>query len=626
MKKYVDVSLSVPREEHEVYFKTMAGQSNIKRPQDSPLFLAIKEGDLSLVQSLLENGDTLGTNRFTPFLVACYYGHLDIAKALYQESDLNKPDVHKNTPLMLAVWNGHKDIIQWLLNLGADVNLQNIDGDTVLHLALKFEHPHVAHLLLNVEDIDSNKTNHMSYTPFVIAVVREYMDIAKQLCCEHDSDLNAQYTENNALIHMCALSGSDNALSWLMGKEVDFNLKNSQGYTALNLAAYKGHLPSVKLLIEPLIRDKHLKDIVELAVVNAGINGHADVIEYLLPLSKNYHSVFIQFMFMEAVIKNHWPVIEHLMNINPKKNESYLNKHYNYGEFPFNDKSTLLHAAAYKGHVDIFKNLHELSAEISSLNKNKDTVLHAAIEGGHIEMVRYICSLGVDVNAINKQGNSPLHLAVKMNSEEMSKCLMMFGANPELKNKSHETPVVLAVSHPSISSCIQKIQALDFEDFDLPYIHQLVTKKEDKIILQYFKNIQDFNAKNNEGQTAIEFAAHHGFLPPLIVLLLIEAKGDRQEAMNHVEVLKEVRHKHERAYQSLCKAKEEIPRISEDRLEGIRQLLEAGRCLHMKETGSKSSSISSSTNLRFFAISSESDSDFEPHFSSENELTSSCSI
>ena len=41
------------------------------------------------------------------------------------------------TPLFLAYLNRHWSTVQLLLVLGADANVQNTHGDTVLHLALK---------------------------------------------------------------------------------------------------------------------------------------------------------------------------------------------------------------------------------------------------------------------------------------------------------------------------------------------------------------------------------------------------------------------------------------------------------------------------------------------------------
>ena len=54
-------------------------------------------------------------------------------------------------------------IVKFLLNMGADVNLQNYDGDTPLHLAARYEMEYIVKLLLHY-NADINITNRKDET------------------------------------------------------------------------------------------------------------------------------------------------------------------------------------------------------------------------------------------------------------------------------------------------------------------------------------------------------------------------------------------------------------------------------------------------------------------------------
>jgi ankyrin repeat protein len=62
---------------------------------------------------------------------------------------INEQDYRKNTPLHLAVLGNHFNTIRYLLNFkNININLQNSDGNTALHISLKKNYNLIS-LLLN---------------------------------------------------------------------------------------------------------------------------------------------------------------------------------------------------------------------------------------------------------------------------------------------------------------------------------------------------------------------------------------------------------------------------------------------------------------------------------------------
>lgn len=75
------------------------------------------------------------------------------------------------------------------------------------------------------------------------------------------------------------------------------------------------------------------------------------------------------------------------------------------------DESTLLHCAAWKGHVETVTLLLELGADVNAQNQNDhygDTPLHAAAHGNQRAVAEILIAHGANVHAINPAGRTPL--------------------------------------------------------------------------------------------------------------------------------------------------------------------------------------------------------------------------
>ncbi|GFN88034.1 ankyrin [Plakobranchus ocellatus] len=134
----------------------------------SPLMVAAEEGNAHVVRLLLSNGaHAQHTNLAgeTALKVALYRGHLECAKILLEEDNVaeenlerlarylaraGRPEalkllashcndeVSSQILLMPAVMSGDTEIVQSLLDRGADINMPSFDGDTALVAAVKY--------------------------------------------------------------------------------------------------------------------------------------------------------------------------------------------------------------------------------------------------------------------------------------------------------------------------------------------------------------------------------------------------------------------------------------------------------------------------------------------------------
>jgi len=99
---------------------------------------AIQDGNVALVTKFLDTG-VLDVNERHAFFgwsslqIAANRGQLEIIKVLVaHKANLNfQHEISRNTALHLAAINGYKDVVQYLIDAGADVNLK-LRGDVAL--------------------------------------------------------------------------------------------------------------------------------------------------------------------------------------------------------------------------------------------------------------------------------------------------------------------------------------------------------------------------------------------------------------------------------------------------------------------------------------------------------------
>lgn len=82
---------------------------------------------------------------------------------VFSKSD-NIDDIfqHSQTALMLAVSHGNLDMVQMLIEAGADINIQDDDGSTSLMCAAEHGHIDIVKYLLAQPDCDSTKQDVVS--------------------------------------------------------------------------------------------------------------------------------------------------------------------------------------------------------------------------------------------------------------------------------------------------------------------------------------------------------------------------------------------------------------------------------------------------------------------------------
>jgi len=99
-------------------------------------------------------------NRQTALMVACEYGHVDVAAVLIdRHADLETRDKNGETALHYSVSNGHVDVVRLLLKRGANKEAKNFNGYSCLMMAADFNQLEIVRLLVS-QGTDVEAKNH----------------------------------------------------------------------------------------------------------------------------------------------------------------------------------------------------------------------------------------------------------------------------------------------------------------------------------------------------------------------------------------------------------------------------------------------------------------------------------
>jgi ankyrin repeat protein len=105
-----------------------------------------------VVQELLKQGaevDLRDSTQRTALMFASTGPDVATVEAILKAgADVNATDSHENwTPLMFAAAEGHRAVVEKLLDYGARTDLRDTDGDGALEFATSNRHPEVVELL-----------------------------------------------------------------------------------------------------------------------------------------------------------------------------------------------------------------------------------------------------------------------------------------------------------------------------------------------------------------------------------------------------------------------------------------------------------------------------------------------
>ncbi len=271
-----------------------------------------------------------------------------------------------------------------------------------------------------------------------------------------------KFVYDTSLVRAIKISDADRVRT-LMYANVDVNEKNYAGITPLTIAAEKGNMEIIKMLVEDgnaLVNDVSSYGVTPL--IAAAAAGNDEVVAYLVGQGANVSA------------KDDWgkTALIYAANMdNPKLVSSVIKLDKTAVNLPDNLGNTALIYAAQKGLLDNMKILLANGANANYRNPATGiSALSAAAAEGNSAAIRMLVRTGkADVNISDLSGRTPIFYAVEQNQEDALRTLLSLGADVNAQD-NNGVSVLMRASAKNRQDCVnillrQKGINPDLKDF-----------------------------------------------------------------------------------------------------------------------------------------------------------------
>lgn len=250
---------------------TSANKNESYLADKSALMVSAMIGHPATIRTLIDGGADVNAkskNGTTALMLASENGNTDIVRILLEEgANINAKHEEGGTALIFAAAEGHAGTVLALLNKGATVHAINNDGFTALNAAAGVgltgeERIDIVQLLLD-NGAEVNAKDDFGETTLMRAAIADRPDTVRFLL-DNGADVNAQTREGMTAL-MFAAQGMKglvdlhlNTVQVLLEAGSDVNAKDNNGRTAIMRAEKNGHKNVAQLL-----RDARMKDILK---------------------------------------------------------------------------------------------------------------------------------------------------------------------------------------------------------------------------------------------------------------------------------------------------------------------------------------------------------------------------
>lgn len=185
-------------------------------------------------------------------MLAAQRGHLDMIEILlkYQKVETDTQDAYRMTAILLAVREGHNDIVQRLLEAKADIGIVDFQvGRSTLRCAAERDRAETVELLLQ-HNADPRVEDREGRTAILRAVNRGAVNALKKMM-GYDVDIECVDEDGQSLLHGAAGNGYDKIARILLDKKrLGVNIRDNYGMTPLHNASRYGEEAVASVLLE----------------------------------------------------------------------------------------------------------------------------------------------------------------------------------------------------------------------------------------------------------------------------------------------------------------------------------------------------------------------------------------
>ncbi|XP_048697723.2 uncharacterized protein LOC125632890 isoform X3 [Caretta caretta] len=499
------------------------------------LHAAAKRGHAAVVKALLQRGaevDARTKENYTALHIAAQHCKPLVVQTLlgFGARVQLKGGKAQETPLHIAacIHEGEK-VAEMLLKSGADVNVEQENGETAMHIAARHGNLRMIKALIE-EGGELTSQSKAGECPLHIAVQHSHLPVVEEILnylatekshAEASACVNQENKAGETPLHLAAAVKKDmihfegeetKIIAMLMEYDADISRTTRvNDWSPLLVAAERGHTAIVKILLQHHARvdvfDEHGKAALHLAAEN----GHDQIADVLL-----WHKAFVNAKTKLGLTPLHLSAqngYNHLVKL-------LVETHLASIDAMTLTKRTPLHLAALTGQLDVCTSLLSMSADVNATDMQGQTPLHLAAENDHSEVVQFFLKHKPElVTSANVEGSTCAHIAASKGSVAVIKELLKFnkvGATTARNKTNYSTPLHLAAAggHCEVVKVLLQTgaSAADEDGEGMTAIH-LAAKHGHISVLEALKGSISLRITSTKtGFTALHVAAHYGQL------------------------------------------------------------------------------------------------------------------
>ncbi|XP_071094668.1 ankyrin repeat domain-containing protein 50-like [Haliotis cracherodii] len=411
--------------------------SRDKKQGRTSLMMAAQKGHRRIFDLLIRNGANIllvDHNGNKILHLACIGGHVDMVKYVLSQCgvDINSKDKSGKTPLMKAVYHGHRDVFEFLVSKGANMSLVDKVGDNILHVASVKGHVKMVKHILSHDLVNSNSRGTFGRTALMSAAYYGHRKVF-DLLASKDASTSSVDDYGDNILHLATYGRHVEMVKHILSRNIsDVNARNENGETAAMIAKHRkqnyperppqhkvdkqdtlqnnslhdackeGDLGRVRRIFSRYVVDVNSRDKKEgwTPITIAALKGHRRILDFLIRKGANVSQVdyYGNNILHTACEGGHLGMVKHVLS----QCRVDINSRTRSG-------STPLMKAAYYGHIHVFDYLVCMGANISLVDAYGNNILHRACRGGHSKMVKHILSQDlVNITSRGASGRTPL--------------------------------------------------------------------------------------------------------------------------------------------------------------------------------------------------------------------------
>lgn len=459
------------------------------------------ESSLNFLKSLVQQvGINVEDERCkTPLHYAVEGRHLEMVRFLVEQGA--NVNVGQLKPLHQAVERSHFEMTTFLVERGADITEKNLFGHTILYTSVKNSHTAIAtYLLERVLKTHSLNEKYILYTAAYLGQLNVLEDLLRK-----GAEVNDRVEEGEPLLFGAVRGRQLKTIEYLVQKGADINGKDYSNNTALHIIS---EIPSLfstaKLLVDlgidldstnvygstalHLAVDRKNFDLIKL-LVNSGANMY---------LYNGYGTTALHVASSRFLMNTIKFLLEHGANVNHRDECGNTALHM---AIRYDIYNNLFQNSVYpKETLDTIKFIIKSGSDVNIRNNTGRTALHLAAESGDLAIVKFLMDVGAKVIIGDNNGCTALHSAIKVYD------YCKFSTNIGSKEKKCYLDIVktLVAKNSRVITSKDKTGSTP--------LHLAASKNHLEVVELFVELIANIYIRDNKGRSALHVAAVNGHL------------------------------------------------------------------------------------------------------------------